>query len=235
MKTLLIVITLLYLQAVEGRQNCNQQLEGKIVSFESNYYPGYQVGLYNKNLGRAGIELRLSLVWAGTNLKPETLWKAEKCREQLCFSRMKYNAKKLGDYYKEIADEKNYFYMTRFNGLRVDHVWGSDIEKWKGNEPSESASFSPGFDVFCNSCRYGLTRCTVETKKNKIGKWNADKIGKMMATGSGDYVQFDDEGQYWTIKTHENIPSWYLAPSSGWSANLNLALWIAIIFLTVMR
>ena len=46
----------------------------------------------------------------------------------------------MGDYYKEIANEKNYFYIRRFGGLTVDHVWTSDLEEWKEKEPRDSAN-----------------------------------------------------------------------------------------------
>merc|ERR1711936_911730 len=131
------LVLLLYLQLVQGMQkNCNFQLENKIVNFEYESQPGYQLGLYEKNLGRAGTQLLLSLVWAGESLnykkavRPGALWIVEKCRDQLCFSRMKYDERELGDYYKSIKDEKNYIYMSRFSGLTVRHVMGYKIERY---------------------------------------------------------------------------------------------------------
>ena len=241
MKTLAYLITINCLQFVQG-ENCNSELADKIISFENNYWPGYQLGLYHKKV-RSGTKLLLNLVSVGYTQSPGTLWMSEKCRHQLCFSRYKYDQREMGDYYREIANEKNYFYMTRFGGLRVDHVWTSDLEEWKEKEPSDSANTFYGFDVFCDSCnvnkieyttQYSLVGCTVVTKKNNIEQWNSDKIGKMMATSSG-WVQFkaQDKSEEWTIKIHDknSIPISYLGPSSAFQINPSPILAVFIVFL----
>eukprot|EP00092_Neocalanus_flemingeri_P073864 GFUD01091231.1.p1 GENE.GFUD01091231.1~~GFUD01091231.1.p1 ORF type:complete len:246 (-),score=55.08 GFUD01091231.1:43-780(-) len=238
MKTLLFLLPIVCMQFVQfvqfvqgGQNNCNSELADKIVSFESNNWRGYQVGLHEKRR-RGGTTLDLSLVWAGQSLRPDTLWMAEQCRGQLCFSRYKYDAKEMGDYFKEIVDEKNYFYMQRFGGLRVDHVWTHDLDDWKNAKPSESASFFPGFDVFCDKCDR-LKYCTVVTKKNDIDKWNRDKIGKMMATSDG-WVRFEEfsQNEKWTITVHDKnkIPDWYLGPNSALSVNISSVLSFIVLY-----
>jgi len=241
------LVLFLYLQLVNGRQdqNCNFQLENKIVNFEYEAQPGYHMGLYEKK-NRGGMELLLSLIWAGESLnyrkamRPGALWIAEKCKDQLCFSRMKYDERELGDYYKSIKDEKNYIYMTRFEGLTVRHVSGHDIEKWKTTKPDDGDSFFPGFDVMCSTCEPYVGRlkhCAVLTRKNKIERWNSDKVGKMMGTSSG-WVQFEDtkidirDTKFdWTIQKYDKaqIPLWYLGPNSGFQLYLSPCLVISII------
>ena len=70
MSKLLSFIIILKLALGSQKSNCNLKLQDKIVSFEYNDQPGYQMGLYENNLGRGGIQLLLSLVWAGQSLKP---------------------------------------------------------------------------------------------------------------------------------------------------------------------
>ena len=89
MKTLAYLITINCLQFVQG-ENCNSELADKIISFENNYWPGYQLGLYHKKV-RSGTKLLLNLVSVGYTQSPGTLWISEKCRDQLCFSRYKYD------------------------------------------------------------------------------------------------------------------------------------------------
>jgi len=215
------LLAILCFQLVQGNQQskCNTVLEDKIISFENEYWPGYQLGIYHKTTRGGGLALQLESVSQTPN--PGTLWMTEKCRDQICFSRYEYDQREMGDYYKDIGNEKNYFYTTRFSGLRVDHVWTSDLKEWKEKEPYEAENTFYGFDVFCDSCdsnSSGFHGCTVVTQKNKIGQWNADKVGKMMATSSG-WVQLEshDKSEEWTIQTHDksSIPIWHLGPNSG--------------------
>merc|ERR1719334_593275 len=152
---------------------------------------------------------------------------------------MKYDKRELGDYYRGIADEKNYFYITRLTveGLKVDHVWGYDIENWKARNASDGESVFYGFDVFCSTCspqNSELKKCSVVTRKNKIGRWNKDKIGRMRATSSGwvDFQDEDGEATEWRIKIiDKKIPDWYLGPNSVYKSSLSLLLLINMIFI----
>ena len=187
------------------------------MSLDNEYWPGYQLGIHRAQK-RAGIILKLSLVWSGKTHNPGTLWMTEKCRDQVCFSRYKYDQREMGDRYKDIADEKNYFYISRFGGLTVNLVWQHELNKWKNKKPPEGESVFYGFDVLCDSCDT-LDHCNIVTKKNKIKQWNKDKVGNMMATSSG-WVEFSDgvfDADEWKIRTFnkDSVPAWHLGPSSA--------------------
>merc|ERR1711915_935409 len=112
------------------KDNCNDRIAGKLVSLDNENWPGYQLGIHREQK-RVGIILKLSLVWSGETHKPGTLWMTEKCRDQVCFSRYRYDQREMGDHNKNIADEKNYFFLLRSGGFTLNHVWQRDLNEWK--------------------------------------------------------------------------------------------------------
>merc|ERR1711915_732059 len=209
----LLFLLFLIIHKSSQKDNCNNRIAGKLVSLDNEYWPGYQLGIHRAQK-RAGTILSLSLVSSGDDV----MWMTEKCRDQVCFSRYRYDQREMGDYYKDIGDEKNYFYITRFGGLIVNHVWQHELNAWKNKKPSEGESVFYGFDVLCDSCDT-LNHCNIVTKKNKIKQWNKEKLSNMMATSSG-WVEFSDgadEADEWTITTFNKdwVPAWQLGPSSA--------------------
>jgi len=169
---------------------CNHLLENKIVSFESNFYPGNQ--LEPGTMPNKGYIMQLHDTWKKVlNYTNGSAWKSEKCWDSLCISSLK------------TGWESYFAYVDNNDGLNEKkHLKLSYYPKdppWTGQ-----------FDIKCEACST-MKHCYVINKLG--GSLDENDQGRMLADINGrSVIRYQVPSDYdawfdWTIHLHDHVPA----------------------------